>query len=118
GRDARRLLGRLREALLAQDAARLLDVTGRLGDGLLTIGQARAGLVAELLHELKAHAWGASSSSIGASSSLAAEPSPGVASPAPRCRSSYRLRPSITASAIAAQKSRMARMASSLPGIL
>src|SRR5262249_34364615 len=87
GRRTGGLLGRLGETLLAQDAERLVDVALGLGERLLALDEPRAGLLAELLHELQAHATGAST----CSSTTSRDSSPPFAadgSPAPRWRSS------------------------------
>src|SRR5262249_3466673 len=114
-------LGGLGETALPQDAQGGLGVAGGLAQRLLIVEETRAGLLAQLLDQVEAHACGACSaspsSSIGSSADGAPLPDDASASrPAPRWRSSYRLRPSMTASAMAAQKRRIARMASSLPG--
>jgi hypothetical protein len=49
GRLAAGLLGRLREALGAQEVDRLLDVTGDLDERLLAVGHAGAGALAQVL---------------------------------------------------------------------
>ena len=50
GSDAAALLGGLGQALLAQPVDRALDITGRLGQRVLAIHHAGAGLLAKLLH--------------------------------------------------------------------
>src|SRR5579885_2546972 len=118
GGRAHRLLRRLGEPPLAQQPERALEVAAALRKRLLAVEQAGAGALAQVLDELEAHGCDPSTASAGASTA-GAVPAPSVGSwPAPRWRSSQRLRPSITASAIAAQNRRMARIASSLPGIL
>src|SRR5579875_3392245 len=117
GGCARRLLRRLGEPALAQQPERALEVAAALRKRLLAVEEAGAGALAQVLDELEAHGCGPSTASAGASTGTVPAPSPGSC-PAPRWRSSQRLRPSITASAIAAQNRRMARIASSLPGIL
>jgi len=49
--DAPALLGGLGEALLAQPVDRRLDVAVRLGEGVLAVHHAGAGLFAQVLHE-------------------------------------------------------------------
>ena len=51
GGDAAALLGRLGEALLAQPVDRRLDVAGGLAERVLAVHHARAGLLAQILHQ-------------------------------------------------------------------
>ncbi len=50
-----RLFRRGRLPLFPQDGDRLLDVAARLDQGRAAIGKARAGFVAQLLHELRGY---------------------------------------------------------------
>src|SRR5262249_25652530 len=116
GRRPDRLLGRLRQPALAQQAKGLLGVAGGVAEGLLAVEQSGARLLAPLLDRFEPHGWGPPARSpmvVSSSPSSVVRPplAPDVgSSPPPRARSSCKLRPSITASATAAQNRRMARM--------
>src|SRR5579875_3758306 len=110
GGCARRLLRRLGEPALAQQTERALEVAAALRKRLLAVEEAGAGALAQVLDELEAHGCGPSTASAGASTGTVPAPSPGSC-PAPRWRSSQRLRPSTTAPAIAPPNRRRDRNA-------
>src|SRR5579871_588865 len=111
GRRPRRLLRRLGEPALAKQPQRAVEVAAALPERLLAVEEAGAGALAQVLDELEAHGCGASNAPAGGSTRAPAPlPAASGSWPAPRWRSSQRLRPSITASAMAAQNSRMARI--------
>src|SRR6185436_2055346 len=92
------LLGRRREAALAQVAHRAVEIAARLAQRRLAIHEARAGLLAQVFHLLSVHLAHAISPPIGSTAISASRCSPtspsSSSAPWPRSRSSWSSRPS------------------------
>src|SRR5690606_27910698 len=138
GGDPPRFLGGGREPLLSQVIDGLLHISTRLLKGALAVHHARLGALAQLLHHLARNHPSSSlwhgghtarpnpnvySASAAAKLSTSVSPaglscSPASSAAASASALSYPSRPSITASASFPVSKRIARMASSFPGIM